>query len=99
MENIKCIVDGTHGIYVPVLFAQTVDRKILSGVSGETLDYLAEEDSASDAEFWDVWDDVLDNARIHVEGKVYRLHHCGDLFAVDWDNMTDEERDSFGLGE
>lgn len=40
---------------------------------------------------------VLDNARITIDGKIYFLHQDGDLFAIAWDNLTDEESDAFGL--
>ena len=97
MKNVKLFIDGVHGIYVPQVFAKTMNRTLMSGVSAEVLDYLSQEDSSTDADFWDVWDDVLNNARVTVEGKIYYLYHCGDLFLIDWDNLTEEEKHSFGL--
>ena len=97
MQNIECIVDSRHGVFVPMVFAQTVNRSLLSGVSGETLDYLAKEESVEDVDFWDVWDSVLNNARITHNGKIYHLHQDGDLFAIDWDNLTEDESEAFGL--
>ena len=99
MQNVECIVDGAHGVYVPRVFAQTVNRAILSGVAAETLDYLAKVESVEDDWFWEEWDSVLNNARITHNGKIYHLHQDGDLFAIDWDNLTDEEMVSFGLGD
>ena len=97
MKNIKCVVDGRHGVFVPQWFAQTVNRELLSGVTAETLDYLAKEESLEDDGFWDAWDSVLNNARITHNGKIYHLHQDGDLFAIDWDNLTDDESEAFGL--
>ena len=97
MRNIECIIDSRHGVFVPVVFAQTINRALLSGVSGETLDYLTKEESMEDDGFWDAWDCVLNNARITHNGKIYHLHQDGDLFAIDWDNLTDEEYESLGL--
>ena len=97
MKNIKCVVDGRHGVFVPQWFAQTVNRELLSGVTAETLDYLAKEESVEDVDFWDAWDSVLNNARITHNGKIYHLHHDGDLFAIDWDNLTEEESAALGL--
>ena len=97
MENVKCIVDGTNGVFVPMVFAQTVNRALLSGVDAETLDYLAKEESVEDVDFWDAWDSVLNNARITHNGKIYHLHQDGDLFAIDWDNLTEEESEALGL--
>ena len=97
MENVKCIVDGANGVFVPMVFAQTVNRALLSGVTAETLDYLAKKESLEDEGFWDAWDSVLNNARITHNGKIYHLHQDGDLFAIDWDNLTDDESEAFGL--
>ena len=99
MENVKYIVDGAHGVYVPMVFAQTVNRALLSGVAVETLDYLAKEESVEDDGFWDAWDSVLNNARITHNGKIYHLHQDGDLFAIAWDNLTEDEKYNFGLGD
>ena len=99
MKNLECIVDGAHGVFVPMVFAQTVSRALLSGVTVETLDYLAKEESVEDDGFWDAWGSVLNNARITHNGKIYHLHQDGDLFAIDWVNLTDEEMMSFGLGD
>ena len=97
MGNIECIVDGSHGVFVPQWFAQTVNRTLLSGVSIETLDYLAKEESLEDDGFWEEWDSVLNNARITHNGKIYRLHQDGDLFIIDCDNLTEDESKAFGL--
>ena len=97
MKNIECIVDGSHGVFVPMVFAQTVNRALLSGVDAETLDYLAKEESVEDVDFWDIWDSVLNNARIAHNGKIYHLHQDGDLFIIDWDNLTEDESEAFGL--
>ena len=97
MRNIECIIDSRHGVFVPVVFAQTINRALLSGVSAETLDYLAKEGSLEDDGFWEEWDSVLNNARITHNGKIYHLHQDGDLFAIDWDNLTDKEYESLGL--
>ena len=99
MQNVECIIDGQHGVYVPMVFAQTVNRALLSGVAAETLDYLAKEESVGDDGFWEEWDSVLNNARITHNGKIYHLQQDGDLFAIAWDNLTDEEMVSFGLGD
>ena len=99
MQNVECIIDGHHGVYVPLVFVQTVNRALLSGVAVETLEYLAKEESLEDDGFWEEWDSVLNNARITHNGKIYHLHQDGDLFAIAWDNLTDEEMVSFGLGD
>ena len=97
MQNVECIVNGAHGVFVPMVFAKTIKRELLSGVSVETLDYLAKDESIEDDFFWDTWDGVLNNARIIHNGKIYHLHQDVDLFAIDWDNLTEEEKYNLGL--
>ena len=97
MQNVECIVNGAHGVYVPRVFAQTVNRGAMSGVSVETLEYLAKDESVEDDWFWEEWDSVLNNARITHNGKIYHLHQDGDLFAIDWDNLAEDESEVFGL--
>ena len=97
MENVKLFIDDVHGIYVPQVFAKTVNRALMSGVSAEVLDYIACEESVNDVDFWDVWDDVLNNARVTVEGKIYHLYQCGDLYLIDWNSITKQEKQDFGL--
>ena len=99
MQNVECIIDSRHGVFVPILFARTVNRALLSGVTTEDLDYLAKEESLGDDGFWDTWDSVLNNVRIKVEGRIYHLHQDGDLFIIDWDNLTEAESEAFGLKE
>ena len=99
MKNIECIVDSHHGVFVPMVFAQTVKRELLSGVFNETLDYLAKEESLEDDGFWEEWDSVLNNARISDNGKIYHLHQDSDLFIIDWDNLTSEEKHNLGFDD
>ena len=97
MQKVECIVDSRHGVFVPMLFARTVNRALLSGVTTEDLDYLAKEESTENDGFWDTWDSVLNNARITHNGKIYHLHQDGDLFVIEWENLTEEESEAFGL--
>ena len=99
MQNVECIIDSRHGVFVPMLFARTVNRALVSGVSSETLDYLAKEESLEDDWFWEEWDSVLNNARITHNGKIYHLHQDGDLFAIAWDKLTEDESEALGLGD
>ena len=99
MRNVECIVNGAHGVFVPMVFAQTVNRALLSGVTTEDLDYLAKDGSIEDDGFWDIWDSVLNNAHITHNGKIYHLSQDGDLFAIAWDNLTEDEKYNFGLGD
>ena len=47
--------------------------------------------------YWDVWDTVLNNARVidRETGQTFVLHQDGDLWLLDLDNMTEEEKFNF----
>lgn len=47
--------------------------------------------------YWDAWETVLSTAQ-YVEGlHVWRLYQDGDLWAICYDLMTDEEKHNFGV--
>lgn len=92
-------LDSARGQYIPRDFAQIVNREVLQGVSLELLDNLAKENS-NDSEFcWEDWLTVLDNARIVYNGTKYTLHHDGDLWLINYEAMTEQERIDFGFEE
>lgn len=90
-------LDSARGQYIPRDFAQIINREVLHGVSFELLDSLAEEDSNNGEFYWEDWEMVVNNARIVLDGVEYTLHHDGDLWLVNIDLMTAEERISFGF--
>lgn len=92
-------LDSARGQYIPRDFAQIVNREALHGVSLELLDSLAEEDSNNGEFYWEDWEMVLNNARIVLDGVEYTPHHDGDLWLINFDLMTAEERESFGFEE
>lgn len=92
-EHTVLFVDSHWGIYVPQRFAEIVTAKghrdLVTGVSPEDWEILMA--GPEHEYYWDTWDDVLDNARV----GAFHLHQDGDLWLVDWDAMTDEEREEF----
>lgn len=111
-ESIHCYLDGASGQYVPKRFARETKRECLSGVKPEDLDYLArgpggcldDDDSLAEGEsvrgefYWDVWQDVLDNAILTDPDSGIRFKlwngESGDIFLVpeswEWDEVTDQ---------
>lgn len=85
--------DSSSGRYIPQRFAAEIKRENVVGVS---MDYLDSLDPESDS-YWDDWNYVLDNAKVidPITGQTYHLHHDGDLWLLDWDNMTSEEKRNF----
>lgn len=95
MENIEYLIDGAHGIYVPQIFvkAYALYNWGITDADAEILLY-----GPDHADYRDTWDSVLQSARYTAEdGRVYSLHQDGDLFAVAYGALTDDEyREFFG---
>jgi len=85
--NVKLLVDGSRGVYVPQTFAKyfkvsqvELNTSILSCMAGPGNEL-----------YWDSWADVLDNAKVvglsGTGDTQYNLYQTdsGDLFAVEDD--------------
>src|SRR5678809_781745 len=96
-DNVILLLNSARGIYIPRDFA--IDFIFgdvgWQGVPTEDLVILTDPDHE---DYWETWNTVLSNARYFDEtsGKVYHLHQDGDLWAVCFDSMTDEEKLNFG---
>lgn len=96
-QAVILFLDSARGQYIPRDFAQYIKREAVTGVNPATLDKLAEEDSNSREDYWELWQEVLDNARIAHEGYMYNLHQDGDLWLYNYGLMTEQERINFGF--
>jgi hypothetical protein len=76
----ELLLDSHHGIYIPQLFSEmTISEDV---VSEEQKNILKE--GPDNEYYWDVWTEVLDNAEIVHDNKVWRLEQEeGDLWAVE----------------
>lgn len=94
--NIHVLLDGSRGIYIP--------RDFVTGFDMDAWN-VSEEDAqdCSDPEneyYWETWDSILNSASYtSKDGRVWSLYQDSDLFAVAYDNLTDEEKESFGMNE
>jgi len=95
-EMISCVVDGVFGIYAPQRAAEILDL-VKFGISEEDIEILKKgppggfdpEYEASD-EYWDVWDDVLSNARFVDQDGIWYLYQESDVFLVHEDFDMEE---------
>ena len=93
-DTVILFCDSSSGKYIPQRFAAEIMPQFLYGVSQDDLNELADPDNEF---YWDTWEKVLNNAKVidHTTGQTYTLHHDGDLWLLDWDNMTLEEKLNF----
>lgn len=101
-DAVTLILSDARGVYIPRDFVTdnyneiAVDHCAAWGISKEDGEILA---SGPEHEFyWETWDDVLRNAEYTDEdGNKYFLSQDGDLWALCYDRMTDEEKSNFGM--
>ena len=93
MDNINIICDSHHGIYLPSVWVKNTYN--IWGIDDDTWEYIGNSDNLEDDYYWDEWHNVLNNAECIIKGKHYTLHQDGDLFAIAYDDMTDDERIEF----
>ena len=98
-DNMVLLIGDSAGIYIPKEFIEStkdVDGWNY-GVSEEDIKTLKNPD---DEWYWDAWDNVLNNAVFtDKDGKEYSLHQDGDLWAICYESMTEEEKDNFELND
>ena len=92
MTNIQILLSDTRGVYIPRDFIANFDHK-LWGITDEEAERCKDPDSEG---YWDAWTAITDKAKhIDKNGIEWSLYQDGDLFAVSWDNMTEEEKEEF----
>lgn len=93
MDNIIYFYSDSRGIYIPRDFALDIDRTAITGISEEQYSIL--EDGPYNEFYWEVWDEVIGSAEIHIKDKVYSLHQDGDLWLIDYDAASEDELNAF----
>lgn len=95
MNSINLLVSDANGVFVPQVFASNYDLSLWNGID---TDDLATIEKGPEADFyWDAWNNILSSATYSHDGRTYHLHQDGDLWAIDYDGMSDAEyKDFFG---
>ena len=96
-DNVILLLSDARGIYIPRDFASDFNfgEDGWQGVSQEDREDLSDPENEW---YWEMWDKVLSNAHYidELSGKVYHLYQDGDLWAVCFPSLTDEEKRNFG---
>ena len=95
-SGIALLLNSARGVYIPQNFVECVDADewhLSEYDVKELIDYNNEF-------YWDAWNSVLDNAYfVDDRGNKWTLFQDGDLWALCFELMTDEELDNFGFNE
>lgn len=79
-ENMFVLIDGNKGIYIPRVFAQRWGDSCTKGISQEDIDILCA--GPDHHQYWDVWDNCIDQIEFLFDGALHTLYESGHLFAV-----------------
>ena len=99
------ILSSDRGIYIPRDFLtndyEEVDMEYCAawGLTEENKEHWIDAINPDSEYYWDAWEWVLDNAVWREDGSVFKLYHDGDLWALCYERMTDEEKKNFGFDE
>lgn len=104
MEAVIFILSEARGKYIPRDFLTEglgdIDTEYCEawGLDNSNSDWWkAAIDPYSD-NYWNCWEKVLRDASYTTpEGDIYRLHQDGDLWAICYEKMTEEEKKNFGF--
>ena len=88
------LLSDTRGVYIPQNFTECCDMDEWH-VSEKDVEYLSNIDNSW---YWEAWNDVLEQAYyIDAEGNKFTLYQDGDLWAICFERMTKDEKESFGF--
>ena len=93
---VQLLLSDARGIYIPRDFVQDFDLQAW-GIDPES--WAAQTCQNPDAEgYWDAWNDITDKAQFtDAHGDTFTLYQDGDLWAICYERMTDEEKANFGF--
>ncbi len=95
-KAVNFLINDANGVYIPRVFLQ------MQNIRGWGLDpeswavqtCWAGPDTDG---YWDAWDEILRTAEQKIGEDTYRLYQEGDLWALCYERMTDEEKTNFGF--
>lgn len=85
------LIVGAHGVYVPMMFAESEVLTHGWVLPQEAMDILRAGPDHPD--YWEAWCNVLNNAVLQAEPHTWELYHAGgDLYAVrdDWEGWDND---------
>ena len=95
LDNVEILLSDARGIYIPRDFDQGFDLTKWTGINESDVEILQDPENEF---YWESWESVLNNAKFTSDdGRTFSLWHDGDLFAICYEMMTDEEKHNFGF--
>ena len=106
LPAVTLILSDARGIYIPRDFLTegngdvAVQHCAAWGLTDANREQWGDALDPESEGYWDAWAWITDNARyVDSDGDVYSLYQDGDLFALCYELMTEEEKSNFGIEE
>lgn len=96
-DAVTLLLSDARGVYIPRDFVNNFDLAEWQGIkAGDAM--ICE--NPEHPFYWDAWDAILSAAHhTDEEGNTYHLYQDGDLWALCYDRMSEEEKRNFGMEE
>ncbi len=93
---IDLLLSDARGVYIPRDFCEEFNITMW-GLDPESWEVQTCKAGPDTDGYWDAWTEILDKAKYKLKEDTYTLHQDGDLFAMCYERMTDEEKCNFGF--
>ena len=87
----RLALSDRHGIYIPQLYCNQIDKNIVEEMNVEMEDVLICQSGPDHEWYWESWDLITSNAQWIENGVKWYLHQNGDLWEVPEGFSFDEE--------
>lgn len=95
MENVNLLLSDARGVFIPRDFVEGFDLTKWEGIKHDDAEICKNPDHDW---YWEAWETILSNAQyVHTDGRVFHLYQDGDLWALCYDSMSEEEKRNFGI--
>lgn len=94
MDAVTLLLSDARGIYIPRDFVEGFDLSLWQGINQSDIETCRDPENT---DYWEAWNSIEQNATFAKDGHVWRLHQDGDLWAICYELMTNEEKENFGF--
>lgn len=96
LPAVALILDDCRGVYIPHDFANEYDWSRFENIDENDMSELLKGPDECEY-YWDIWEDVLDNATFTENGNTWRLYQDGSVWLLCDALMTNEEKRNFDI--
>lgn len=106
MSGVQHLLSDARGIHIPRHFVDFFNiASVLGSPLGNSWEGIEYDDvvicqNPDHPEYWEAWQCILDCAYwIDQDGYKWSLHQDGDLWAICYEKLTEEEKKNFGFND